>query len=217
MGPVNREIRRFSTTSGRLLDLGGGTGRFSAQLSGWERVIIDLDLDVLRRCRSGERVMGDVMRLPFRDEVFDLIIARGVLHHVPEGIEIVLSEAKRVLRRGGIIFVQDPGGLNPFAATARRLFPTDIHVEGERPLDPEVLLEAVSSHFQIKEVKYFHVIGYLIPHVVPRLPISLQDPLRRLSPAVFRIEQRLLSRLKGLRRFASYVQIIGRRMDDGER
>ncbi|MBL8470192.1 MAG: class I SAM-dependent methyltransferase [Rhodocyclaceae bacterium] len=47
---------------------------------------------------------ADATALPFADSSFDCVYSFGVLHHIPE-IELVLAEAYRVLRPGGVLKV----------------------------------------------------------------------------------------------------------------
>jgi len=58
-------------------------------------------------------VLGDARSLPFDDGVFDAIIGRRFLHHVPERDRpAILRETRRVLQPGGrVIFVEGTPGL----------------------------------------------------------------------------------------------------------
>lgn len=49
---------------------------------------------------------GDAAALNFSDESFDAVTSICVLHHVP-GYEKAISEAARVLKRGGIFMIVD--------------------------------------------------------------------------------------------------------------
>jgi len=59
----------------------------------------------------------DVGALAIGDSTCDAYISLGVMEHFPEGMQRPLSEAKRVLRSGGIIILQVPH-FNPL----RKLF-----------------------------------------------------------------------------------------------
>ena len=88
-----------------FLDVGCGFGRV-ARLIG-ERATgfgLDLSLDQLRRAKgfAGGHgwARGDAESLPFRDAVFDLVLATEVLMHVPpENVRSALGEMVRVARR----------------------------------------------------------------------------------------------------------------------
>jgi len=207
MGDLNRQVTLW-VRGGRVLDLGGGSGWFLRDVEADMKVVVDLDLDSLGRARI-EAVQGDILHLPFRDGTFDAVVARGVLHHVPGHLGRVLDEVRRVLVRGGILFVHDPGGLNPPAMVARRVMPTSIHVPEERPFDPLYLRDAIARRFVIVDERYRHLSGYLLPHLVPRLPAFLRPPARRLSREIVRAESGALRRVGALRRFCGYVQFVG--------
>jgi len=51
-----------------------------------------------------ERVVGDAEDLPFEDELFDVVFACATLHHSSNPTSLV-RELKRVLRKGGVIFI----------------------------------------------------------------------------------------------------------------
>jgi SAM-dependent methyltransferase len=67
-------------------------------------------LRVTARKVAAERVAivrADVRRLPISDGACDAVVCSGVLHHVRDW-ELVLHEAARVLRPGGVLVVREP-------------------------------------------------------------------------------------------------------------
>jgi SAM-dependent methyltransferase len=56
---------------------------------------------------EGTNVLGDVQRLPFRDDSVDLIYATGLFEHVVDE-RAVIAEMRRVLKAGGIAHVEVP-------------------------------------------------------------------------------------------------------------
>jgi ubiquinone/menaquinone biosynthesis C-methylase UbiE len=103
-----------------LIDTGCGAGEFiveAAALRPEARFIgVDVSRDVLDEARqrvskSGpasrvEFVCGDCSRFPLAAEVADVVTFRGLLHHV-EDIGVAFAEARRILRAGGRLIVQD--------------------------------------------------------------------------------------------------------------
>lgn len=55
-------------------------------------------------------VVGENLKLPFDDELFDVLVSINTLHYsIGTEIEKVLLEWKRVLKPGGIIFLESVG------------------------------------------------------------------------------------------------------------
>jgi SAM-dependent methyltransferase len=102
-------------TSGLVVDVGCGTGRVTEALVAAGRSVIAVDhspemLRVTARKVAAERVAivrADVRRLPISDGACDAVVCSGVLHHVRDW-ELVLHEAARVLRPGGVLVVREP-------------------------------------------------------------------------------------------------------------
>lgn len=106
----------------RALDLACGTGYgavglAAAALAG-EVHAADLSVKMLQRCREnalGARVrvrlaLADAEQLPYADGSFDLVVARGALHHVPSP-PAALREIRRVLEPGGTaVVLAEPTG-----------------------------------------------------------------------------------------------------------
>ncbi|KJJ64725.1 malonyl-CoA O-methyltransferase [Pseudomonas sp. 10B238] len=96
-------------TSARWLDLGCGTGYFSRVLANrfpaGDGVALDIAEGMLRHARSqggaGSFIAGDAECLPLRDASADLIFSSLALQWC-EDFPAALSEAKRVLRPGGV-------------------------------------------------------------------------------------------------------------------
>ncbi len=90
----------------RVLDLGAGTGVASEVLveQGAEPVGVDLALAMLTHEREQRPpgVVADAQALPFRDGVFDAVVAAFCLNHVPDVVG-ALGQCRRVTRAGGIL------------------------------------------------------------------------------------------------------------------
>jgi 2-polyprenyl-6-hydroxyphenyl methylase/3-demethylubiquinone-9 3-methyltransferase len=89
-----------------LLDLACGGGLLAPHVAGKGHRHVGLDLSPtalpLARRHGVVPVRGDVLRLPFADEVADVVVAGEVLEHVTEPLRLV-AEACRVLRPGGTL------------------------------------------------------------------------------------------------------------------
>src|SRR5262249_34882420 len=75
----------------------------------------------------GVQVVGDAHRLPFRDASLDGVISTALLEHV-ENPEAILTQMFRVLRPGGVLYVEGPflQGYHPDPIDMRRYTKTGL-------------------------------------------------------------------------------------------
>jgi len=105
--------RLKSKTRPAILDIGCGTGETlthlktllpQAQLHG-----LDTSPTAVKytRLRGHSVLLGNALKLPYKDASFDSILLLDVIEHIEPDTE-VLNEAKRVLKPGGFIIVTAP-------------------------------------------------------------------------------------------------------------
>lgn len=105
------EIRRHIGYHAEILDMGCGAGLLANDiaLSGYKVTGIDLSTTSLKVAQARDVThsvkyqMGDVYKVPFANESFDVVTAMDLLEHVSDP-ERVIAEAQRVLRPGGVFF-----------------------------------------------------------------------------------------------------------------
>lgn len=90
---------------GLVLDIGGFDGYWVASLDGVEALSVDVDLEAIYP--SVQYVRANGLRLPFKDDVVDVVFALDVIEHVPDEQQLI-NESLRVLRRGGRLILQTP-------------------------------------------------------------------------------------------------------------
>lgn len=114
----------ISSLKGKLiLDAGCGTGMDGVILSKLDNdnKVVGIDISpkavniATKRAKKEQAnfhaIIGDIERLPFKDETFDACFTGWTLHHFPE-IELVLSELARVLKPGGSFYLIEPNGFS---------------------------------------------------------------------------------------------------------
>lgn len=106
LAEVEREtvLRLLGEGPGKLLDVGCGTGMYTAAISqhGWTVSGIDVSADMLElaRRRGVEVVRGDAAALPFDDDSYDAVVSMWT-HTDVDDFAAVLREIARVLRPDG--------------------------------------------------------------------------------------------------------------------
>ena len=192
-----------------ILDLGTSNGAFGNLIS-MDRETRIIGVDISRSVAPAEHVefvRADILHLPFKDESFDLVSARAILHHVPDDVERAVEEAGRVLRSGQILICQEPTSDNLVSELARRIFRTVLHDPSERAFSSARLERAVSSSLTMLEARYHLIFAYLLPHLASRFRGRLRRMLLGLSRLLVQVDERLLAKGGFWRRRAAYVTV----------
>lgn len=94
--------------SGRILDLGAGTGAANAILEPREIVALDPAPEMLELNDAAGRVVAVGEGLPFEDETFDAVFSAYVFRNL-DSVDATMEEVARVLRPGGMAGIVDLG------------------------------------------------------------------------------------------------------------
>ena len=98
----------------RVLDAGCGNGKCTETLLDTGAVVtgVDFSPSAVESCRSrfGSKAVfevADLRDLPFEDGSFDVVLAQHSLEHISsESEHLALSEFRRVLKPGGLLYLQ---------------------------------------------------------------------------------------------------------------
>ena len=138
--------------SGKLLEIGGGSGAMAAAIAAkhpnLELTVTDYDPAMVdqaakRLSRHHPQItvrQADATALPFEDGRFDTVVSFIMLHHVGRW-EKAIAEAARVLRPGGVLVGYDLVN-HPIATTIHRVERAE-HLT--RLINPDELAAALSS------------------------------------------------------------------------
>jgi ubiquinone/menaquinone biosynthesis C-methylase UbiE len=168
-------LKRHLPQTGRVLDLGGGPGRYSVWLAeiGYRVVLADLSpnlLDIAREHLSSplveEIVEVDARDLSrWSDRSFDAAVVLGPLYHLPEPEDRAraVREVVRVVRRSGTVFF----GLMPLMSLLRRT--AAIADERHHLADPTFMRELLDRGAFTNDVpgRFDHGWGVRADDVIP--------------------------------------------------
>lgn len=148
--------------------------------SGADVVLFDLSEVALTKIQAkhpaAKLVVADAHHLPFLPSQFDLILGRGILHHLE--IATALKETKHVLSDTGKIIFIEPLGINPLISIYRALTPKS-RTSDEQPFGLKEI-RTIRKNFQFFSCQYYFF--------TTLVPILLGPLLRRanLFERVFR-------------------------------
>jgi ubiquinone/menaquinone biosynthesis C-methylase UbiE len=145
-------------TGKKILELGCGLGEAAVYLAkkGGDVVATDIStgmLQVTQQLASKHNVnletkQSTTYKIEFPDEIFDIVYAANLLHHVD--IKAALKEIHRVLKKGGEFYSWDPLAHNPIINIYRKKA-MEVRTEDEHPIK---MKELKLFKNQFSEVKY---------------------------------------------------------------
>jgi ubiquinone/menaquinone biosynthesis C-methylase UbiE len=157
--------RTLARASGRILEIGFGTGRnlphYPPGVSRIEAIDPDTDLDRF----SGPRIAVDfhhlnAEHLPFESEHFDTVVCTLTLCSIPDVVH-ALGEIRRVLKPGGrFLFLEH--GLSPDVRVARwqrRLDPIQQRIAGGCHLSRDTVALVNQSGLQLLDSEHYYLRG----------------------------------------------------------
>lgn len=139
---IVNEIQKFQ--SGKILDVGCGNGNLFKFLPEKKYELVGLDFSEImikeaeNNCfQKASFFVGDAEKLPFEDDLFDIIVCNASFHHYVNP-NTVLMEMNRVLKYGGKILIGDPyitSLLRPMINVLTKFSPEgDYHFYGEKEM-----------------------------------------------------------------------------------
>ena len=134
--------------SGKILEVGCGTGAFGKHIKSTEVIGIDISRECLKIAKNYEKVvLCDIRKgLPFPDRSFNRIFCAEVLHHVYLDIHKILEEFDRILKENGEIFIVEPNGAGfYFLMSKQNMFSIAVY---SSPEEKPVSLEEFETSFK---------------------------------------------------------------------
>ncbi len=131
---INSFLKRYKQKNIKIVDGGSGIGRLVIyfQRKGYTVLGIEFVYSALLKAKKYEHTLplaqGDLRKLPFANNSFDMYLSVGVIEHDIEGPDKILQETKRILKPKGLLFISIPIMNNfykifkPFIKFSRILF-----------------------------------------------------------------------------------------------
>lgn len=94
----------------KILDIGCGDGVLLSLIPKGKKFGVDLDKDSLNYARNqvkGKFIRAQATKLPFSNNFFDIVVTTELIEHLVKPKRLI-SEAARVLKRGGKIIITTP-------------------------------------------------------------------------------------------------------------
>lgn len=123
-----------------ILEIGCASGPFAKRfVKKYRDTIIygiDISLNLLKNFKF-HGVRADGAFLPFKSDIFDLVVFSASLHHIRR-VGKVMNEVKRVLKGGGTLLMYEPNTFHPYRLLVTNNFLLDkfINPTSERALNP---------------------------------------------------------------------------------
>ena len=148
------EIAKYlpATANLSILDLGCGTGRFTAPLARrFAARVIGLDLSK-RMLALAARTLGDsgavlvqgaAETMPFSDRSFDVVFVSMVLHHIRSSPSAI-DEVRRVIKPGGTLMIRTASLETMHSYLWASFFPEGARIEASRVLSRAAIRHLLS-------------------------------------------------------------------------
>ncbi|CKE76326.1 Demethylmenaquinone methyltransferase [Bacillus paranthracis] len=176
----------------RIIDIGCGGGIYTKELAlmGAKSVVgLDFSKEILQAAKENcsgfsniSFIHGDAHSTPYPNDTFDIVISRAVIHHLQD-IPTFLREASRILKKNGVLIVQDrtiedctiPGSPEHIRGYFFSIFPKLIEIESKRRPKTTTIQQELQKYF-------LHVFPTQTQWEVRKIHESVEALLQDLSP-----------------------------------
>jgi ubiquinone/menaquinone biosynthesis C-methylase UbiE len=202
-----------------ILDVGTGQGTDALLLSENARRVVGIDIscnalhlarDLCRTTTGRDKisfVVADAEHLPFRENMFDVVYCKDVLHHVSDS-SLTVSEMKYTTKLGGRVVAIEANALNPQMLIIGLMYFS---------VDKGVFSNTKTRLCNLFTKKGLSNIGVMETELLPRhVMFEYRSPLNSLFKSREQILLRMineaeafLQKMSFLRRFSNYLVIEG--------
>lgn len=184
--------RRHAKAADRVLDLGSGTGRFSAALAdAFDADVVAVEPSAGMRSQAAPKrqprvvnVGGGAEHIPLRDATVDVAWLSNVFHHLDDA-DAAARELARVLRPGGTILIRNAFGGRDIPSLYR-FFPSSKTAIDDMPTVTDAIWSferAGFASFYTEQVP--QLLAHSLAEMVPRIRQRADTALELISDADF--------------------------------
>jgi SAM-dependent methyltransferase len=187
----------------RILDLGCANGWNMSRFGQYGRSSFGLDA-VPKRVKlaadHGPVLVASGLDVPVAANTFDVVYIQHVLHHIGD-VERALSEARRVLKPGGLLFLIETIEDSPIIHWGRKLYPNWMGDEINAPFYFQTLKEQIADvGFQVTEAEQYSVLFWMWEILPDQFP-----GLEKLTPLFVSLEKIMVRKLK---RYSAHCYVV---------
>ena len=175
------------------------------------RTLVGLDYDFEALCRHRtivDRVRGDVSRLPFKGDAFDLISANMVFEHLRQP-EAQLAEIFRALRPGGRLIFHTPNKYG-YGVLIGRLIPGGLKIRLAWLLQGRVEEDVYPAFYRINSSSGIRRVAERVGFQVEKIKLIVSSPNFVMIPPLVIFELLLLRLLmtRPMRRLRTNIIVV---------
>ena len=198
--------------SGRILDNGCGIGELSDALPEADITGLDISTEMVRIAGKeyDRTLIGDSQILPFNDESFDTIMARSLIHHLPDPGK-GLAEMARVLRPGGEVVSIDTNSSLLSSLPRILAYKGEHFSEEHKNLHRNELLELFGRYFEVENKQFFGYVAYPVLGFPDLMDLFKYFPFKSISYKTLMVMDGVLARIPLIRSQAWGLLIKGRK------
>jgi len=198
-----------------ILDFGCGNGILIPDLAKNFKIVhgLDISFKMLKSSKvnwtdANGALVGDGNCLPFKDNSFDCVVCRGVIHHIPD-IDLTLNEVYRILTKDGLFVFSEPCNDSVIIQLARKImykkskgFDENDKAFLQREL--ETIINK-NGNFSIEKIERFGFVAYALAGFPDHIPILKYLPFNQIITKGLIIIDIIFSKISVIRKQSLHV------------
>ncbi len=198
-----------------VLDFGCGNGILIPDLVKKFKSVYGLDISykMLKSARENWKsskgaIIGDGNHIPFRDNSFDCVVCRGVIHHIPD-IGLILNEVHRILTKNGLFVFSEPCNDSVIIRLARKIMykKSKRFDKDDRAFLQNELEKIIDKNgkFTIEKIERFGFLAYIMAGFPDHISILKFIPFNQIITSVLISIDKILSQIPFIKKHSLHL------------